>query len=52
MKSLKKIISAFVVDCVLGLALTSCSGYNFYYEFKEAGADITEDHIFEVVNLV
>ena len=51
MKSLKKIISAFVVACVLGLALTSCSGYNFYDEFKEAGADITEDHIFEVVNL-
>ena len=51
MKSLKKIISAFVIALVFGLALTSCSGYNFYKEFSEAGADIEKDHIFEVLTL-
>lgn len=51
MKNLKKILSAFVIAFVFGLALTSCSGYSFYDEFKEAGADISEDHIFEVLSL-
>lgn len=51
MKSLKKIVSTFVVALVLGLALTSCKGYNFYNEFVEAGADIEKDNIFEVLTL-
>lgn len=51
MKSLKKIVSAFVIALIFGLALTSCSGYNFYKEFSEAGADIEENNIFEVLTL-
>ena len=51
MKSFLRVITTFVVALVFGLALTSCSEYNFYEEFVNAGADIEKDHIFEVLTL-
>lgn len=31
--------------------MTSCSGYSFYNDFHNAGADIEKDHIFELITL-
>ncbi len=48
MKSLKKLLS---IAMVFGLiwVLASCSSYNFYRDFKSAGADIDTDHTFQAL---
>lgn len=50
MKSLKKIVAALFVFGFL-FALASCSGYNFYNDFKKAGATIDTDHQFVVMSI-
>ena len=50
MKSLKKIVAALFVFGFL-VILASCSGYNFYRDFKNAGANIDTDHQFVVLSI-
>ncbi len=50
MKSFKKIVAALFGFSLL-VMLASCSGYNFYRDFKNAGAEIDTDHQFEVLTL-
>lgn len=45
MKVIKRCLSIFAIFGFL-FFLASCSGYNFYKDFKNAGADITSDNSF------
>lgn len=45
-----KVISMFVVVALIALT-ASCSKYNFYEVWTEAGAEIEKEHIFEVLTL-
>ena len=48
MKSLKMLVSLAMVFGLI-FVLASCSGYNFYRDFKNAGAEIDSDHSFLVL---
>ena len=50
MKSFKKIVAALFGFSLL-VMLASCSGYNFYRDFKNKGADIDSDHSFVVLTI-
>lgn len=45
MKVFKKLLSVFVIFGFMFI-LASCSGYNFYNDFKKAGAEIESDNSF------
>lgn len=45
MKRIGKYLSIFVILAFI-FVLASCSGYNFYKDFKNAGAEIDSDHSF------
>ncbi len=51
MSKISRIISGFAVLFIVGITLVSCGGYNFYQVWKDAGADIQKDHVFEVISL-
>ncbi len=51
MKNLKKIFAALVVVLVGAFMLSSCSKYDFYKDWSEAGATIEKDNIFEVISV-
>lgn len=51
MTRLLKYFSAFAVMVISAITLVSCSGYNFYKTWTDAGADIDKDHIFEVISI-
>lgn len=46
-----KLLSAMSILFVMVLTMTSCSGYSFYNDFHNAGADIEKNHIFELITL-
>ncbi|MCM1131106.1 MAG: hypothetical protein NC310_03340 [Roseburia sp.] len=51
MKKFLKAISIMSILFVMVLAMTSCSGYSFYKDFHDAGAEIEKDNIFELITL-
>lgn len=51
MKNLKKIFAALIVAIVGAISLASCSSYNFYKDWSNAGATIEKDNVFEVISL-
>ncbi len=51
MKKLMKAISFMTCMLVMVLAMTSCSGYSFYNDFHDAGAEIEKENIFEIISL-
>ena len=46
MKHIKKIIATVVLSITLLLSMSGCSGYSFYNDWHQAGADIDRSHIF------
>ncbi len=51
MKRLVKLISVFCMTFVFLLSMASCTGYDFYSDWHNAGASIEKEHIFEVITL-
>lgn len=51
MKHIKKIIATVVLSITLLLSMTGCSGYSFYNDWHQAGADIDRSHIFISIDI-
>ncbi len=51
MKRFLKLTSLMSVLLLMIIVMTGCSKYNFYNDFKDAGAKIEKDNIFEVISL-
>lgn len=51
MKRFLKLTSLMSVLLFIVVVMTGCSKYNFYDDFKGAGADIEKENIFELITL-